>query len=202
MRFGLTSERAEAELGRLEREGRLVRGELRPGGAEREWCEPDVLRRLRRASLAALRKEVEPVDDEPRSPASCPAGTASTGGRRCGRRSSRCKGLSLPVSLWETDVLPAACARVPARAARPAHRLGRGRVGRCGARAGRSLLPRGRARPGPPRRASSTGGGGARPHPCGARWQRALLVRPASRDRARRRDARCRPCGSSSGPAR
>ena len=26
------------------------------------WCEPDVLRRLRRASLAALRKEVEPAE--------------------------------------------------------------------------------------------------------------------------------------------
>ena len=41
---------------------KLVRGELRPGGTEREWCDPDVLRRLRRASLAALRREVEPVE--------------------------------------------------------------------------------------------------------------------------------------------
>src|SRR5436309_1506824 len=46
----------------LEREEQLVRGELRPGGTEREWCDPDVLRRLRRASLAALRKEVEPAE--------------------------------------------------------------------------------------------------------------------------------------------
>src|SRR6185437_9964911 len=49
-------------LGALEREELLVRGELRPGGTEREWCDPDVLRRLRRASVAALRKEVEPVE--------------------------------------------------------------------------------------------------------------------------------------------
>src|SRR5260221_4290233 len=48
----------------LEREELLVRGELRPGGSEREWCDPDVLRRLRRASLAALRREVEPVERE------------------------------------------------------------------------------------------------------------------------------------------
>ena len=41
-----------------------MRGELRPGGSEREWCDPDVLRRLRRASLAALRREVEPVERE------------------------------------------------------------------------------------------------------------------------------------------
>ena len=39
-----------------------MHGEFRPGGVEREWCDPDVLRRLRRRSLAALRKEVEPVD--------------------------------------------------------------------------------------------------------------------------------------------
>src|SRR5262245_16146847 len=53
-----------AVLAELEREELLVRGELRPGGTEREWCDPDVLRRLRRASLAALRREVEPVERE------------------------------------------------------------------------------------------------------------------------------------------
>src|SRR5262245_58547989 len=36
-------------LAALERDGVLVRGELRPDGSEREWCEPEVLRRLRRA---------------------------------------------------------------------------------------------------------------------------------------------------------
>ncbi|HEX8204906.1 MAG TPA: DEAD/DEAH box helicase, partial [Solirubrobacteraceae bacterium] len=41
-----------AALGALERAGELVRGELRPGGTERAWCDPEVLRRLRRASLA------------------------------------------------------------------------------------------------------------------------------------------------------
>src|SRR5207249_7947245 len=52
----------EPLLQKLERQEQLVRGELRPGGTEREWCDPDVLRRLRRASLAALRKEVEPAE--------------------------------------------------------------------------------------------------------------------------------------------
>src|SRR5438270_6032909 len=52
----------EEELRALEHEDQLVRGELRPGGSEREWCDPDVLRRLRRASLAALRREVEPPE--------------------------------------------------------------------------------------------------------------------------------------------
>jgi ATP-dependent Lhr-like helicase len=50
-------------LRELERSGELVQGELRPGGRAREWCDVQVLRRLRRASLAALRKEIEPVDE-------------------------------------------------------------------------------------------------------------------------------------------
>src|SRR5262249_27307014 len=52
----------EPVLRELERRDELVRGELRPGGTEREWCDPEVLRRLRRASLAALRREVEPAE--------------------------------------------------------------------------------------------------------------------------------------------
>ena len=58
-RFGVDPTPA---LKRLEAAGELVRGELLPGGSEREWCDPDVLRRLRRASLAVLRKEVEAAD--------------------------------------------------------------------------------------------------------------------------------------------
>ena len=61
-RFGLERDVAERELTALERADKLVRGELRPGGTQREWCDPDVLRRLRRASLAALRREVEPTE--------------------------------------------------------------------------------------------------------------------------------------------
>ncbi|MFN0093624.1 MAG: DEAD/DEAH box helicase, partial [Dehalococcoidia bacterium] len=49
-------------LARLDAEGAVVHGDFRPGGAEREWCDADVLRQLRRRSLARLRKEVEPVD--------------------------------------------------------------------------------------------------------------------------------------------
>src|SRR4029077_14239700 len=48
-------------LRELERSGSLVRGELLPGGREREWCDSDVLRRGRRATLAHLRREVEPA---------------------------------------------------------------------------------------------------------------------------------------------
>ena len=48
-------------LARLATTGRIVQGEFRPDGAGTEWCDADVLRTIRRRSLAALRKEVEPV---------------------------------------------------------------------------------------------------------------------------------------------
>ena len=64
-------------LRQLERSGVLVRGELLPGGTEREWCDAEVLRRVRRASVAALRQEAEAVD--PASwRGSCPPGRTST----------------------------------------------------------------------------------------------------------------------------
>ena len=84
-------------LRELEREGALVRGELLPGGTEREWCDSDVLRRVRRASLARLRREVEAAGRD-RSPASCRAGRTSTptappapAPTACARRWCRCR---------------------------------------------------------------------------------------------------------------
>ncbi|MBW4721624.1 ATP-dependent helicase [Saccharothrix obliqua] len=61
-RFGLGVAVVTAVLERMAGAGRLVRGELRPGGTHTEFCDAEVLRRLRRASLARLRAEVEPVE--------------------------------------------------------------------------------------------------------------------------------------------
>jgi ATP-dependent helicase Lhr and Lhr-like helicase len=61
-RFGLGVSVVTGVLDRLAGTGRLVRGELRPHGTQTEYCDADVLRRLRRASLARLRAEVEPVE--------------------------------------------------------------------------------------------------------------------------------------------
>ncbi len=63
-RFGASESRILGALRALEDDGRLVRGEFRPDGVRREWCDTEVLRQLRRRSLSVLRKEVEPVDVE------------------------------------------------------------------------------------------------------------------------------------------
>jgi ATP-dependent helicase Lhr and Lhr-like helicase len=106
---------AGASLGALERDGTLVRGELRPGGSGREWCDPEVLRRLRRASLAVLRKEVEPVEQRALArflPAwqgvdRWAGGTGSGAGvDRLREILVPLQGLALPPEVWERDVLP------------------------------------------------------------------------------------------------
>ena len=100
-------------LRELERAGDLVRGELRPGGSSgREWCDPEVLRRLRRASLASLRKEVEPAEQRALArflPAwqgvdASPPGAA--GVDRLREQLVPLQGLALAPAVWERDVLP------------------------------------------------------------------------------------------------
>ena len=101
-----------AVLSQLERDGELVRGELRPGGSEREWCDPEVLRRLRRASLAVLRKEIEPVDQRALArflPGWQNVDRHSASGAGIDRLREALvplQGLALPAEAWERDVLP------------------------------------------------------------------------------------------------
>ncbi len=105
--------------------GTLLRGEFRPGGAEREWCDPEVLRLLRRRSLARLRREVEPVDPaalarflpEWQGVAPVESGGAarpplrgSAALERLAEVIEQLAGLPIPASVLERDILPA---RVP-----------------------------------------------------------------------------------------
>ncbi|WP_028660952.1 Lhr family helicase [Nocardioides insulae] len=66
-RLGLGPAVVRHTLERLETQGRLLSGEFRPAGGAafaggEEWCDVDVLRTLRRRSLARLRREIEPVE--------------------------------------------------------------------------------------------------------------------------------------------
>ena len=99
-------------LRELEREGILVRGELLPGGTEREWCDSEVLRRVRRASLAQLRQEAEAVDPAELArflpswqnvDAHRPAGA---GPDRLREALVPMQGVALTPEVWERDVLP------------------------------------------------------------------------------------------------
>ena len=102
----------EASLKQLERTGDLVLGELCPGGTEREWCDVEVLRRLRRASLAVLRKEIE-ASDQRELAAFLPSWQgvdrhppAGAGIDRLREILVPLQGLALPADVWERDVLP------------------------------------------------------------------------------------------------
>lgn len=61
-RYALASASARQVLEGLQREGVLVHGEIRPGGSAPEWCHAEILRRLKRNTLARLRNEIAPVD--------------------------------------------------------------------------------------------------------------------------------------------
>jgi ATP-dependent Lhr-like helicase len=99
-------------LRELERAGDLVRGELLPGGREREWCDSDVLRRVRRASLAHLRREVEPASRD-RFARFLPSWQNVDAHRAAGAGPDRLRealvplqGVALTPKVWEADVLP------------------------------------------------------------------------------------------------
>ena len=61
-RFALDAPMVEQALHLLAAEGRVLEGGFRPGGLHREWCDAEILRQIRRKSLAKLRREVEPVE--------------------------------------------------------------------------------------------------------------------------------------------
>ncbi|HEX7127315.1 MAG TPA: DEAD/DEAH box helicase, partial [Thermodesulfobacteriota bacterium] len=109
-RLGLGTAAVRETLARLEREGRVVEGEFLPHGAGREWVDVEVLRALRRKSLARLRREVEPVEPEALGrflpdwqgllePREGPDALLAA--------IERLEGAPIPASVLETEVLPA-----------------------------------------------------------------------------------------------
>jgi ATP-dependent Lhr-like helicase len=109
-RWGLPIGAVEPALERLMADGILLRGEFRPGGVERDWIDPEVLRLLRRRSLARLRREIEPADPAAYArflPAWQGVGASAGGVDRLAEVIAQLEGLPLPASVLERDILPA-----------------------------------------------------------------------------------------------
>ena len=113
-RFGLGSAVAQHTLVRLADQRRVMRGEFLATGRESigdntEWCDSEVLRRLRVRSLAALRHEVEPVDQH--AFARFLPSWQHVGGRLRGVDGvaaviDQLAGAHIPASAWESLILP------------------------------------------------------------------------------------------------
>ncbi|AYF97601.1 ATP-dependent helicase [Protaetiibacter intestinalis] len=108
-RLGLGVAVVTDALRRLAADRRAVEGEFRPGATGTEWVDPEVLRRLRARSLAALRAEVEPVPQAALG-RFLPDWQHTGGGLRGldGLVSAidQLAGLPLPATSWESLVLP------------------------------------------------------------------------------------------------
>ncbi len=109
-RYGLAPASVEGVLQRLVGLGRVIEGGFRPGGVHREWIDAEVLRTVRRKSLAKLRKEVEPV--EQRVLARLLTRWQGVVQPRRGLDAlldviENLQGAPLPASILETEILPA-----------------------------------------------------------------------------------------------
>ncbi len=113
-RFGLGTAVAAGALHRLAAEKRVVEGEFTPAAAGSEWCDAQVLRRLRRRSLAAARHEVEPVSTAAFGrflPSWQHVGSGELRGvDGVAAVVEQLAGVPIPASAWESLILPA---RVP-----------------------------------------------------------------------------------------
>ncbi|MGB7264276.1 MAG: DEAD/DEAH box helicase [Terracidiphilus sp.] len=113
-RFALDTDAVENALRQLVGEGRVLEGGFRPGGLHREWCDAEILRQIRRKSLAKLRREVEPVEQH-----TLARFLTHWQGLLAPRRTGAAhldalldvieslQGAPLPASLVETSILPA-----------------------------------------------------------------------------------------------
>ncbi len=109
-RYGLGTAVVTGALRRLAGSGRVAEGEFRPGGSGTEWCDAEVLRLLRRRSLALLRQEAEPVPPAALArflPAWQGVGGALRGVDGVLRVVEQLQGTPVPASALERLVLPA-----------------------------------------------------------------------------------------------
>jgi len=108
-RFGIGKAIVRDALFRLAGKDRILEGEFLPGGRGREWCDSEVLRMLKRKSLARLRKQIEPVSHAALAQF-LPTWQSITNPRR-GLDGlldvvEQLQGMSLPASTLEQEILP------------------------------------------------------------------------------------------------
>ncbi|WP_285787340.1 ATP-dependent helicase [Micromonospora sp. NBRC 101691] len=108
-RLGLGVAVVEQALRQLAATGRVVAGEFLPESAGSQWCDAEVLRLLRRRSLAALRREIEPVP--PRTLATFlprwqQVGATARGVEALAAALEQLQGVAVPASALERLVLP------------------------------------------------------------------------------------------------
>ena len=109
-RFGLGVAVVGGALEKLAARDRVLEGEFTPGKRGREWCDPEVLRSIKRRSLAKLRSEVEPV--APEAYGRFLVEWQQVNSRRSGLEAllsviEQLQGVPIPASVLETEVLPA-----------------------------------------------------------------------------------------------
>lgn len=108
-RYGLASGALLPALEALERTGVLLRGEIRPQGQGEDWCELDILRRLKRRTLARLRDEAAAVDARGLGrflPAWQGLTEPGSGLGTLREVLTQLEGIALPWSAWTSHVLP------------------------------------------------------------------------------------------------
>ncbi len=112
-RWAVPRAQIEDALRRLEAAGTVLGGEFRPGGHGREWCDAEVLRSIKRRTLAKLRGEIAPVEAAALGrflPQWHGIGDARRGMPRLEEVLIQLEGLALSYKELETVILPA---RVP-----------------------------------------------------------------------------------------
>jgi ATP-dependent Lhr-like helicase len=112
-RLGLGVAVIEGALRELEARGRVAEGEFRPGASGIEWIDTEVLRKLRRRSLVAYRKEIEPAPPEALARFYLawhgigPPGLRTATSDSVYEAIEQLEGFPVPASALETHILPA-----------------------------------------------------------------------------------------------
>lgn len=104
-RLGMPASGVVATLQRLADAGRVVSGRFLPELDDPQWCQADVLRSIRRHTIAALRREIEPVTAVAFAAASVAHVRGGSPGATVEQAMEQLRGTPVPASTLERQVL-------------------------------------------------------------------------------------------------